>query len=227
MGKRKGRRAELPLFDLPLRPTSGESSAADAPPADEAPRPEETPGSRPAVAPGPALEEGDRDGAGEGAEQLDLVELTGPKAEAAPPAATPAATAGEEDERALLGDRLLAGLADLAVQLVASGLALAAAHSLGVAVSWSDWMPFGVLALVFSFFYWVVPLAFWGRTPGMAWVGHSARAAGGEPLTFGQTFRRWLGALFTLTFAGLPLLLALTGRSFSDRISDSFTVADP
>ena len=216
MGKRKRRQsAELPLFDLPLRPAAGE------PPSGDEARSRDEPGAASRSAPetpsGPSVldEEG---GAGGHEVQLDLVDLGEPEAAEL--------EAGEPDARALLGDRLLGGLADLAVQLVTSGLALAAVNAMDVAVSWSDWMPFGVLALVFSFLYWVIPLAFWGQTPGMAWVGHVARAADGEPLTFSQTFRRWLGALLTLALAGLPLLLTWTGRSFSDRLSDSDTVAE-
>ena len=133
--------------------------------------------------------------------------------------------AAPTDDKAYLGDRLLGGLADLAAQLIALGLAIAATHALGLVVTVDDWGPFGVLALVFSFLYWMVPLAFWGQTPGMAWVGHTARSSSGEPLSFGQTFMRWLGSIVTLAFAGLPLLIALTGRSFTDRISDSRTTA--
>ncbi len=129
------------------------------------------------------------------------------------------------DDEAFLGDRLLGGLADLAAQLIALGLVIAAVHSMGIVVTVADWMPFGVLALVFSFLYWVMPLAFWGQTPGMAWVGHTARSSSGEPLSFGQTFLRWLGSILTLAFAGLPLLIALTGRSLTDRISGSRTTA--
>ncbi len=134
-------------------------------------------------------------------------------------------TTSQGDDKAFVGDRLLGGLADLAAQLIALGLAIAATHSIGVVVTVADWMPFGVLALVFSFLYWAVPLAFWGQTPGMAWVGHVARSSNGEPLSFGQTFLRWLGSVLTLTLAGLPLLLALTGRSLTDRISGSQTLA--
>ncbi len=127
------------------------------------------------------------------------------------------------DSGALLGDRLLGGLADLSAQLLMLGMAIAACHALGITVHLTDWQPFGVLLTAFSFLYWVVPLAFWGQTPGMAWVGHTARAIGGEPLTFSQTFRRWLGAVLTLALAGLPLLLALTGRSLTDRLSNAIT----
>ena len=233
MAKRKRRQsAELPLFDLPLQP--GEPASGEEVP-DSAGGEVSAPG--PAGTPGPSLLYDDEDAAPGGEEQLDLVDLAGPAGGEEPESEGPEAGAELEDDetyedvrtddRALLGDRLLGGFADLAVQLVMSGLALAAVHSMGVTVSWADWMPFAVLALVFSFLYWVVPLAFWGQTPGMAWVGHSARAGGGEALTFGQTFRRWLGALVTLVLAGLPMLLALTGRSFTDRISDSYTIAEP
>lgn len=129
------------------------------------------------------------------------------------------------EDKAFLGDRLLGGLADLAAQLIALGLAVAATHSLGVVVTFDDWGPFAVLALVFSFLYWTMPLAFWGQTPGMAWVGHLARSPGGEPLSFGQTFMRWAGSVLTLALVGLPMLAALSGRSLSDRISGSHTIA--
>lgn len=129
------------------------------------------------------------------------------------------------EDKAFLGDRLLGGLADLAAQLIALGLAVAATHSLGVVVTFDDWGPFAVLALVFSFLYWTMPLAFWGQTPGMAWVGHLARSPGGEPLSFGQTFMRWAGSVLTLGLVGLPMLVALSGRSLSDRISGSHTIA--
>jgi uncharacterized RDD family membrane protein YckC len=220
MGKRKRRTsAEPTLFDLPLRADGDEElEASEAAP-------------DPSSGRGPSILF-DRDES-----QLDQLELGSPST--GPPAAEPprvedagsSRTSAEPEktrgtgpsERAYLGDRLLGGLADLAAQLIALGLAIAAVHALGIVVTVADWMPFGVLALVFSFLYWCVPLAFWGRTPGMAWVGHTARSASGEPLSFGQTFLRWLGSLLTLGFAGLPLLLALTGRSLTDRISDSRT----
>ncbi|NJL29066.1 MAG: hypothetical protein HC897_14870 [Thermoanaerobaculia bacterium] len=84
--------------------------------------------------------------------------------------------------------------------------------------------PFAILALVFSFLYCVVPLAFWGRTPGMVMSHEIARSLDDQPLSFGQTILRWLGALITLALAGLPTLLALIGgRSLADQISGSKT----
>ncbi len=123
-----------------------------------------------------------------------------------------------------LRDRALAGLADLLMQLFALGTAVFGVHMMGVILSPSLWMPFFIQGLVFSFLYWFIPLAFWGQTPGMGWMGHQARSLDDQPLSFAQSALRWCGGLFTLGLLGLPLLLALTGRSFTDRLSDSKTV---
>lgn len=123
-----------------------------------------------------------------------------------------------------LGDRLLGGLADLAVQLAILGLVAVTVYLMGVRITLSDGPAFGVLALVFSFLYWFIPLAFWGQTPGMAWVGHAALSLRDEPLSFSQTTLRWIGALITFALAGLPMLLALGGRSLTDRLSESKTL---
>ncbi|HUP42559.1 MAG TPA: RDD family protein, partial [Thermoanaerobaculia bacterium] len=89
-----------------------------------------------------------------------------------------------------------------------------------------DWPALVLFLLVFSFLYTVLPLAFWGQTPGMAWAGLVARARGYESLTFSQTGRRWLGGLLTAALLGLPALLAAGGgRSMADRLSDSDTYA--
>ena len=125
----------------------------------------------------------------------------------------------------LIQDRLLGGLADLVIHLAVLGTVVLAVHGMGVPLTLEDWPAFAGFGLVFSFLYSVIPLAFWGKTPGMAWVGHSARSLGDESLTFGQTALRWTGAILTVGLAGLPLLLALGGgRSLSDRLSDSKTV---
>ena len=124
--------------------------------------------------------------------------------------------------------RVLASLADgafLGAALVGGGLAAAL---LGVWPGAGALVPLALFALVFSFVYSVVPLAFWGRTPGMAVAGLVSRDADGGPLTFGQTGLRWLGGLLTLAAAGFPLFLALGplgGRSLADRLSGSRTWA--
>ncbi|MGD2114193.1 MAG: RDD family protein [Acidobacteriota bacterium] len=123
-----------------------------------------------------------------------------------------------------LSVRLLAGLADLAIHLALGVALLFGARLLGVPAGLGDWPPIALFLLVFSFLYSVLPLAFWGQTPGMAWAGVETRAADGGTLTLGQTVRRWLGGMLTVALLGLPLLLAAgDGRSFADRLSDSRT----
>lgn len=129
-------------------------------------------------------------------------------------------------ERVGIGRRAAAGAADLLVHVAVAVLALGGCRVLGIMPAVADWPAFAVFLLSFSFLYTVVPLAFWGHTLGMTWAGLTAESAGGEPLSFDQTARRWLGALLTLAAAGLPLLLALSGRSLADRLSGSRTLAD-
>lgn len=130
-----------------------------------------------------------------------------------------------EPSPASLRDLALAGLADLSAILVVLGVVALGVKLMGVALLPADMVPFTVLGLIFSFLYWVIPLAFWGQTPGMAWLGLMSHSTDDEPLTFGQAIWRWIGALLTVAFAGLPLLLALGGRSLSDRLSSSKTIA--
>jgi uncharacterized RDD family membrane protein YckC len=127
-------------------------------------------------------------------------------------------------EPARLRDRCLGGLADLSVHGAVLGVVLIALWLFDLPMSRQQLPALGVFLLLFSWIYTVVPLAFWGQTPGMAWVGLASRADAGEPLTFGQTVRRWFGSLLTLGLAGLPVLLALRGGgSLADRISDTHT----
>jgi uncharacterized RDD family membrane protein YckC len=121
------------------------------------------------------------------------------------------------------GRRLAAGLADLVVHAAFGVVALFGCRGLGVRPELPEAPALGVFLLSFSFLYIVLPLAFWGHTPGMTWAGITSRNRDGEPLTFDQTARRWLGAILTLALAGLPLLLAFGGRSLNDWISGSAT----
>jgi uncharacterized RDD family membrane protein YckC len=77
--------------------------------------------------------------------------------------------------------------------------------------------------LLFSLIYHVVPLLFWGSTPGMAYVGVVTRAITGGPLTVDQALRRWLAGAVTTLLLGLPGLMALSGASFADRVSHTTT----
>jgi uncharacterized RDD family membrane protein YckC len=137
---------------------------------------------------------------------------------------------GIQDEdapgRAGIGSRLAAGAADLLVHAAVGVGVLLGCRYLGVRPVLSDWPALALFLLSFSFLYTVVPLAFWGHTPGMAWAGLDARSRDGEPLAFDQTARRWLGGIVTSLLLGLPLVLALGGRSLSDLLSGSETLSN-
>ncbi|HEX6861494.1 MAG TPA: RDD family protein [Thermoanaerobaculia bacterium] len=140
---------------------------------------------------------------------------------AAQPAGKPEAPSG----RAGLGRRISAAGADLIVHASVAVGVLVGCRLMGVRPVLSDWPAVALFLLSFSFLYTVVPLAFWGHTPGMAWAGLDARSRDGEPLAFDQTARRWIGGILTLLLLGLPLLLAFGGRSLSDLLSGSETLS--
>ena len=117
--------------------------------------------------------------------------------------------------------RIAAGVADLIVHAAVGVLALLGCRWLEVRPEIREWPAFAAFLLSFSFLYTVLPLAFWGHTPGMAWAAITARNRNGEPLTFDQTVRRWLGGLLTLALVGLPVLLGFGGRTLTDWISGS------
>ncbi len=225
MAKRKRPAPGLPLFDLPLHPETDDSAAETETAASTeteatAVEPPVGPGRDRPGRDGPGRDRPGRDRPGRGSSpQTRLFDTAEEREDETEPAAA------EPTVAAPLVERLQAGLADLAIHVLMVAVAITAAYRLGVRITWAYWPPFTVLTLVFSFLYWVIPLAFWGQTPGMAWVGHLARSLDDEPLTFYQTFLRWLGALFTCGFAGLPLLLALGGSSLSDRLSQSKTIS--
>ncbi len=123
--------------------------------------------------------------------------------------------------------RLAAGVADLIVHAAVGVLALLGCRWLEVQPEVHEWPAFTTFLLSFSFLYTVLPLAFWGHTPGMAWAAitsrNISRDGDGEPLTFDQTVRRWLGALLTLALVGLPVLLGFGGWTLTDWVSGSAT----
>ena len=121
------------------------------------------------------------------------------------------------------GSRIAAGAADLLVHAAVAVVLLVGTRMLDVRPGLEDWPALAVFLVAFSFLYMVVPLAFWGHTLGMAWAGLVARNRDGEPLTFDQTARRWLGGVLTLGLLGLPLLLTGARRSLTDVISGSAT----
>jgi uncharacterized RDD family membrane protein YckC len=189
------------LFDLPLEPERKRAPRA-------APREPRQP-ERPAPEAGLSFDEPD-----------ELLAASAAKP-ARQPAGKPAGPAG----RAGLGRRISAAGADLIVHASVAMGVLVGCRLMGVHPILSDWPAVALFLLSFSFLYTVVPLAFWGHTPGMAWAGLDARSRDGEPLAFDQTARRWIGGVVTLLLLGLPLLLAFGGRSLSDVVSGSETLS--
>jgi uncharacterized RDD family membrane protein YckC len=138
--------------------------------------------------------------------------------------------AAVDDEPGLAASRrgrLLGGLADLLFHAAFLVLGLIGARQLGIRPRTGDWPGFALFVLAFSFLYGVVSLAFWGHTLGMVWAGITSRSRDGEPLSFDQAVRRWLGGILTAALLGLPLLLSWRGRALSDLLSGSETVSAP
>lgn len=211
MARRDG--DDLSLFDLPLDP-------GDDP---EDTRPGDAGGD------GPAREPGEAGGEPRQAGEPQLLDLSPPELpEPRPEGVETAADDGTTDSRpapvpAPFTSRLAASLLDGGVLLTGAALALVGGYLLHVGWDRNDLPALALFVAVFSFVYSVVPLAFWGRTPGMALMRVVARGADGGPLTFGQTALRWLAGVLTVAMAGLPLLLALAGRSPADLVSGSRT----
>ena len=214
---RQDRRSEEPgLFDLPL------DSAAEAeehtparrtaPRGERAPRAEAAPDSLPLFAPSQAA-----------ASRRPAADVTRearderPLRVVEPGEARPIVRAG-------IGRRLLAGLGDLALHAAVFVLMLAGARLLGSEITPTALLPTAIGLLLFSLLYTVLPLAFWGQTPGMSFAGIVSSSVDGEPLSFGQSFRLWLASLLAVLFAGLPTLIAPRGRSLSDRLAGARTL---
>src|SRR5688572_6736771 len=124
-----------------------------------------------------------------------------------------ATSAAQPAGRAGLGRRISAAGADLIVHTSVAVGVLVGCRLMGVHPVLSDWPAVALFLLSFSFLYTVVPLAFWGHTPGMAWAGLDARSRDGQALAFDQTARRWIGGILTILLLGLPILLALDRKS--------------
>ena len=227
---RSGRGDGPGLFDLPL---TGPAQPEPEPP--EAERPE----TEPAKAEHPRAEPPEPRERGRGAlplfdDEPDDSERAGderaPRAASPRPAQQPEAARADAADwrRATAGRRLVAGVTDLLL-IAATGLLLVLGSLLlGVRTGAGQTAPVVLFLLLFSLVYTVVPLAFWGHTPGMLRARLVARSHESEPLTFGQTGLRWAGMVLTTLLLGLPLLLTLHGgRSLTDRLSRSETYQAP
>ncbi len=202
--KRRDRLPEQPRlrFDPPLRspPPSREAGISKDPVASqEAPAPERSLPLFPEMAEASASLDDDAEG---------VVEKVEPR---------------DSQETVTLGRRFAAGVADLLVHAAVLLLVVVGQRIMGMVPTWEQAPAFGLFLLAFSFPYTAISLAFWGQTPGMSVAGIEVRTPEGENLILSQTAVRWLVAILTCALAGIPLLLALTGRSFGDRVSGSET----
>ena len=157
--------------------------------------------------------------------ELPLVQQAPPRQARPVPVPDPEPVEEEEtaprSEFADRGHRFAAGGADLLMHAAILVLALLGVRGMGVRPALAAWPAFVLFLLSFSFLYTVLPLAFWGHTLGMAWRGITSRNRDGEPLTFDQTVRRWLGGIATVATLGLPLLVTGDRRSLTDVLSGS------
>jgi hypothetical protein len=97
--------------------------------------------------------------------EIELDDAPGAEpAESPPPAAAPAPrpAAGGTPAAPPFRVRVFAGLVDLGIHVAIAALALFGTRLLGVPPGLSELPAFAVLLVVFSLFYTVVPLAFWG-----------------------------------------------------------------
>lgn len=121
--------------------------------------------------------------------------------------------------------QLSAGLVDLGFVLAVGLVIRLGLYLMGVSVDLGGMGSLGFFLLPFSFLYQVFPLAFWGRTPGMAKVGLVARNQDGKSLSFSQAMLRWFASVLTVCLLGLPwIITATTGHSLADRLSGSQTL---
>lgn len=146
--------------------------------------------------------------------------------EAPPPEVPSIATATAIEDRRpgssanLYGRRWAAGILDLAAHLAVLASAVAGSWWLDVAPNQASIPPLTLFLVCFSFVYHVVPLTFWGTTPGMARTGLTARASDGGPLTISQAVKRWLGGLLNVASLGLAFAISRE-RSLADILSRS------
>jgi uncharacterized RDD family membrane protein YckC len=207
------------LFDdLPLHTEESPGKVAPPPQRTEAEPPAATPARKSAEPDSPRLEE------------LSILfgetpEEKSPKPE--PKSEVESERKPEKDEREPLGEvdlprsRLLSGLLDLGVVVAVAISSVVCVALMGVDLTPMPWAPMALFSTAFSFLYCVFPLAFWGRTPGMAALDLRARSLDGRSLSFGQTAWRWLAGLLTVLTFGLPLVLTLKGTYLSDLLSKS------
>ncbi len=128
--------------------------------------------------------------------------------------------------------RALAGLMDLSMTLVATGVFLGIFHLLGGELPASPkalvWMGLAAACLVsFYFFVWI---CYGSETPGLQWMGLCVMDYEGRPPRAGPRLVRAVGVLLSAAALGLGYLWALADEetlTWHDRMSKTFVTRDP
>ncbi len=128
--------------------------------------------------------------------------------------------------------RLVAGLMDVGLALLGSGLFAAAAHLLAPRALEGDGVArlLGVAFFLILQFYWFSFVRFAGRTAGMSWLGLRVLNFDGEPPSDSQRWQRAFGTSLSATALGLGFAWAFADEqalTWHDRMSKTLVVALP
>ena len=126
--------------------------------------------------------------------------------------------------------RLVAGLMDVGLALLGSGLFAAAAHLMTPrALEGEDVTRLMAVAFFLILqFYWFSFVRFAGRTAGMSWLGLRVLNFDGEPPNDGQRWQRAFGTSLSATALGLGFAWAFADEqalTWHDRMSKTLVVA--
>ena len=128
--------------------------------------------------------------------------------------------------------RLIAGVMDVAVVLVALGVFVGVFHNLGDSLG-ADAESFRTLGFVFLgllFFYWIFYLRYVGETAGMTWMRLRIVSVDGQPPSALQKWGRAVGTILSCCAAGLGFLWTLADEeklTWHDRMSQTYVTDEP
>ncbi len=145
------------------------------------------------------------------------------------PAEVPPTPPVEERDPAAVSawKRAMAFLTDVTL-FVALGLALTPLLPSFAEEHWAPWTAFASFLLLLSFFYFVGSWLIWGKTLGGTLFDVKIVGAEGQPATLREAVLRWIAIFVSIGTGGIGFALALlpSGRSLSDRISNTTAISD-
>jgi uncharacterized RDD family membrane protein YckC len=138
---------------------------------------------------------------------------------------------GERGRPAPLSIRAIAGMMDVGVALLATGLFAGTLHFVEQVTLTPEETVHVVMAafLLNLVFYLLCFLLFAGRTAGMSWLGLSVLNLDGEPPAAAQRRSRAFGTLLSLAALGVGFIWAAAdeqGLTWHDRMSKTFVALD-